>query len=149
MTYESDEPIEVYIEYDGDVVFYEGRALGVLLIEEQVIVNGFVRHADIGKEEIRLFVLCNDIFAWGLADAEPFTFGDIQSVYDAYAADPSWGTVRWCCIRRNEKPQRPVERAMRMEGRWDDVLEALPENGYDASWRREKDERDGKSKQRV
>ena len=34
--------------------------------------------------------------------------------------------ARWCCLRRNMRPQPPVLRSMQAAGVWDDALEALP-----------------------
>lgn len=73
-----------------------------------------------------IFVLCNDLFAWGAADAE--SLDDIKGLYKMHMADQRWGYARWCCIHRNEQPQDPVKIDMIKDGTWDEVMEALPEN---------------------
>ena len=81
-----------------------------------------------------LYVACSDTFAWGCADAEPlpsigYGDGDDESVLELYASirsDETWGSTRWCCLRRGMRPQKPVEKAMRAAGAWCDPLEALP-----------------------
>jgi len=79
--------------------------------------------------------LCSDIFAWGCADAECVTDEELPDLYAAWKADNKWGAAKWCCLKRNQKPQAPVERDMRADGAWDEAMEALPENRYDAARR--------------
>jgi hypothetical protein len=100
-----------------------------------------------GKEIVyyfnnKLWVLCNDMFAWALADLEelPLTFEDITALWQMWYADQEWGHIKWCCIKRQEKPQNPVVEMMKKNGSWDDVMEALPENHYDAAWRKHREE---------
>ena len=80
-----------------------------------------------------LYVNCSDIFVWGCADAENLPNNEIKNLYN-FHIDPNnkgWGSDKWCCIRRNEQPQRPVIDRMKAEGAWDDVMESLPLNNYD------------------
>jgi hypothetical protein len=84
----------------------------------------------------RWLVMCNDIFAWGCADAEYIDDEEFDNLYAMWYNDMEWGGARWCCIKRNEKPQLPVVKLMKEAGSWDDVLEALPENQYDAAIRK-------------
>lgn len=119
------DPTELTPDHDN-----EHLMLAVLLGKEIVYyVNG------------KLWVLCNDMFAWACADQEelPLTFDAITELWQMWYADQKWGDVKWCCVRRNEQPQEPVIGMMKKAGSWDDVMEALPENKYDAAWRRERE----------
>ena len=84
------------------------------------------------KETTGLFVNCSDLFAWGGADIEELPFDQIAALYKAWKADPRFGSSKWCCQRRNQRPQAPAERDMREAGTWDDAMEALPLNTRDA-----------------
>jgi hypothetical protein len=90
----------------------------------------------------KLWVFCSDMFAWACADLEelPLTSKDITELWQMWYADQKWGDIKWCCIRRNEQPQNPVIEMMKEAGSWDDVMEGLRENQYDASWRKYREE---------
>ena len=93
------------------------------------------------ESTIVVFANTNDLFAWGVADAEEIEFdddvGDEDSVAGLYGllklhlADRHWGWARWACIKCDEQPQGPVREAMERAGVWDEVLAALPENVCD------------------
>jgi hypothetical protein len=87
-----------------------------------------------GTDE-RLCVICNDIFAWGCADAEPMAHADVQEVFRRVRTDPRWGAAKWCALKRNERPQAPVVRDMTAAGAWDDEMEALPANTWEVAMR--------------
>jgi hypothetical protein len=53
---------------------------------------------------------------------------EVGNLYKMHMADKKWGSTRWACIRRKQKPQRPVADAMKSDGSWDSVMEALPDN---------------------
>ena len=109
----------------GDDYFDADVALAVLLRDRVVFSSE--------SGNVRLYVMCNDIFAWACADAEPLMYEDVQSLYDMHAASRNWGAVRWICIKRNEQPQFPVKRDMKKARAWDATMEALPPNRYDAA----------------
>ena len=82
------------------------------------------------------------MFAWGSADSE-----DTGSIARSHAADdsnpiyhllrlvleyPRWGAAIWCCLKRNQKPQKPVEADMKKHGEWPPELDAIGENTMDA-----------------
>ena len=111
-------------------------ALSILLKEDILFCNER-RYAEYNNDKllgstIVLFVLCNDIFAWGSADSEDLPLNEIQNLYRMWEKDEKWGSAKWCCLRRKEKPQYPVAEAMKKDGSWDDEMEKLPENYYDA-----------------
>ena len=105
----------------------EEAALSILLREGVLFSN--TGEFD-GDKTVCLFVNCNDLFAWACADAEHFKHHEIPELYRAWESG-SWGVERWCCIRRNQKPQKPAEKIMREKGMWDDVMDALPDNTQD------------------
>lgn len=110
--------------FDEDEALAEMLQAGVLFSN-----NGFDTE---GKERtVCLFVNCNDLFAWACADAECVQHHEIESLYRAWKSS-SFGIDKWCCKHRKQKPQKPVEDAIRQEGHWDDEMEALPANTMDA-----------------
>ena len=143
--------------YNGKefIGFNENEALAYLLKEDVCFINTrpYVENPwqdkdswTIGGETIVVFALCNDVFAWGSADAE--TVQSVETIYDedtydykgdklylhtllkAYLEEGYQGVVKWCCIKRNERPQEPVEQKLRESGCWDDIMELLPENSH-------------------
>lgn len=108
------------------------HAVALLLISGEVISLCATTHdqADVAG----LYAACGDTFVWGCADAEPlpsigYGDGDDEAVLELYnwvRADGSWGSTRWCCLRRGMRPQKPVETAMRAAGAWCERMEALP-----------------------
>lgn len=82
---------------------------------------------------IVLYVLCNDLFYWGCADAENITHREIDDLYKMAFNKKykGWGCDIWCCKKRNMKPQQPVIEKMKSDGVWDDELENLPKNDGD------------------
>lgn len=123
-------------EFDDKEECNEEQILSILLKDEVLFCNSrdFIdpwTKKPSGKT-IVLFVNCSDIFAWGCADAENLTTSDILPLYKLYAVNKTWGPAKWCCFKRNEKPQRPVEKAMREAGVWDEAMDSLNPNYYDA-----------------
>ena len=122
-------------EFPARDFFEEENALALLLINEVVFLNSHWwedKWPDEAKKRTSLNVNCNDIFAWGCADAENMDYRDIEHVYRMWRADPKWGPAKWCAIRRNQQPQLPVIAAMKKDGAWDDMMEKLGENTQDA-----------------
>jgi hypothetical protein len=116
-------------------IFEADKALAVLLAEDVIFLNSNWWEDDWPKkarEQCCLCVNCNDVFAWGCADAESALYDDIEPLYRAWLADPTWGPTKWCIRRRNQKPQGPVEKAMRAVGVWDAEMDAIGENTMDA-----------------
>lgn len=106
----------------SEEVFDEELALSVLLYDGVVFLNCHwweKEWPEEARKRTSLNVNCNDVFAWGCADAESMNFEDLRSVWDHHAKDPSWGTAVWCMKRRNQMPQKPVEDRIRKAGIWD------------------------------
>lgn len=140
--------VEPYWGPPDDREFDENAALAVLFANDILFLNSFVRGGVRDEDAAQIYVLCNDVFAWGMADLEPMSLGDLEGVYKAYATNEWYGVTRWCCIHRNLKPQEPVEEGMRKAGVWDDVLEALPEGEYRQYMRQRREERLAKEKEK-
>lgn len=75
-----------------------------------------------------LYVLCNDLFYWGTADAESLPNDEIGNLYKMHVdpANKGYGAEKWCCFRRKLRPQVPIVERMKAEGVWDAAMEALP-----------------------
>lgn len=124
----------LFFTIDDTEYVNEELALAVLLIDGCVFTNhreyGWGGKVD-GQTTV-VFVICNDIFSWGTADAEALDHDEIGPLLKMHLADPRWGVAKWCMKQRNQRPQGPVERDMRAAGAWDEMCEALPLNTQDA-----------------
>jgi hypothetical protein len=80
--------------------------------------------------EVKMAVLCNDIFWWACADMEDISLEEIPTLYDmCYDKDGNrkdWGSSIWACLHRKMRPQHPIEDDMKKAGVWIDELESLP-----------------------
>ena len=131
--------------------FNASKAVAFLLEEDVLFINSrpYVEAPWQPKEEwtisenytIVVFVLCNDVFAWGCADAEELDYSErneekneLKELLEFHLnCDKGWGSVKWVCKKRNEQPQAPMITAMKEVGAWNDMMEALPLNKYDNS----------------
>lgn len=131
----------ITIDDDGTEYFDDELALAEMLNAGVMKSNtGFWPEGGKNHKTVVLFVNCNDVFAWAQSDGECFTHADIEPLYRLHKQG-AWGSAKWCCIHRNEKPQAPVEKLMKDAGLWDDVMDALPENYYGAAWRKTREEK--------
>lgn len=124
----------VYIsDGKGNLYFDEEEALAVLLKEGVLGANSrdYLFDGEKCGHTVVLFVICSDLFAWGTADAENIAFDEIEDLYRAWFKNEKWGPAKWCCKKRNEKPQKPVADNMKRDGVWDEFMDNLPENHYD------------------
>jgi hypothetical protein len=122
-----------FFEVNGRIECDHESALALLLADEVVFANEreYLWEDKSRGRTVVLYVLCNDVFAWGCADTEDLPLSEVGNLYRMHRADPRYGATKWCCLRRNERPQKPVERGMRELGAWDEAMEALPLNGYE------------------
>lgn len=107
-------------------IFEEGAALSHLLLNDVVFLNALWWEKDCPEhvqKAIAVSVNCNDIFAWGCADAEGLPYSEIENLYRMWQKDPEWGPAVWCMLKRKEMPQEPVEKLVREGGIWN--LESL------------------------
>jgi hypothetical protein len=115
--------------------FASEGALALMLLNQVVFLNSLHWEKEC-PERVRNLVACcvncNDIFAWGCADAEELPYDQIEPLWRMWMADPRWGAAKWCILRRNQQPQGPVEKLMREAGVWDEKMEAAGKNTMDA-----------------
>jgi hypothetical protein len=98
---------------------YEEYRLAFLLLEDVIFTNEGKWMYGWDKEYTTLHVNCNDVFAWGCADAEDILRTEINELYEMHAKHPQWASAVWCIKKRQEWPQKPVEDAIRKDGFWD------------------------------
>lgn len=106
--------------------FNVSYAVAELLLDERMFVNTHQK-----DETLVVYVLCNDVFMWGCADAEAITTLDIEPLWRAWRAHPRYGSDAFCCKHRGVQPQPPLKNLMQAAGCWDAELEALPPNPAD------------------
>lgn len=112
------------IEQDIEEMFEEDM-VAELLQYGILVVSGQ------NTKSIQLFINCNDLFAWACMDGEDLKYSEIEELYRIWRNDKRWGVQKWCCKKRNERPQMPVEKKMKEDGAWDDMMEELPLNYYE------------------
>ncbi len=154
-------------EHPEDEVYYKGMmfmeedALAYLLKEDVLFFNtreyitpdwdknkrkeGEERKLEICGETIVLFVNCNDTFAWACADAECICEDEIEDLY-VFCKMYKFGSDRWVCLKRNEKPQKPLVDMMKKENEWDELMENLLDNQYDIFYKKKYEEELEKNK---
>lgn len=134
------EPREKYPDKPATEEYFEdSKALAVLLAEDVVFINEYHWKNEWPEEARKVIAVacnCNDVFAWGCADAEQVNHEDLEALYRAWLSDERWGPTKWCIRRRNQKPQGPVEKLMREAGVWDAEMDAIGENTMDADLHR-------------
>ena len=119
-------------------IFCPEQALSQLLSEEILFANYREIILD-GKKcghTCVLFVNCNDIFAWGCADAEDIPNEEaLEKLYNYCVKYPVWGASIWCCMQRKTKPQAAAVNRMKEAKEWPIELDELEENWYDKRMR--------------
>lgn len=121
----------------------EEKALACLLTAGLCFLNTInIRNKEApAKYTTLVFVIANDIFAWGCADSECLTNNDgeegseIIALYKLWKENSKHGAVKWLCLKRKEQPQQPIKESMIKDNYWDESLESLPENYYDKARR--------------
>ena len=102
--------------------FDDGEAVAQLLQNNIVFIN----------YEQGVIVNCNDIFAWAVADGERLeNETEVEELYKLCMQYPTYGSVIWCCKKRNMQPQSPVAKRMKELNEWPIYLDRLQENSYD------------------
>lgn len=92
--------------------------LAHLLAENVVGINNGWWDEKWPQDRITFHVNCNDVFAWGCADAEELLFGEIPELYSMWTKDNGFGPAAWCIKKRKMMPQKPVEDHFRKDGIW-------------------------------
>lgn len=112
-----------YIDYEG--YFDVDMAISLLLNVEKIAFCTM-------DNNLRIYVNCSDVFAWGISDGEDIDYYEIEDLYRHYIRDKVWGTQIWCIKKRGELPQKPVYDDIKKRGKWDlDSLNLTP-NFYDS-----------------
>lgn len=110
--------------------FEPEQALAVLLQNDICFLNSRWHEDGLGefqKTLVKVVVNCNDVFMWGLADAEELPYDEIENLYRAWKKDPAFGVAVWCCIQCKMMPQPPLEKMIRAKGIWNlDELDLRP-----------------------
>ncbi len=92
--------------------------IATLLTANVLFVNDGHWRKDWPKDHISMHVLCNDVFAWGCADAEDILYSEIEDLYFMHLKDPKGGADAWCIKKRKQMPQEPVAKQIRQAGIW-------------------------------
>ena len=76
----------------------------------------------------RISVICNDMFYFASADAEPVESpAELMELMSYCRESPDWGVVKWLCHRRQMQPcYRCYIHPMQEDGVWDESMAALP-----------------------
>lgn len=93
---------------------------------------GKFKHSDtyhVEGETIVLFVLCNDLFWWACADGEKLKINEVGELYRAWRKEGRVGVDKWCCKKRNMKPQKPIRDGMKECGTWEEWMDKLEDPG--------------------
>lgn len=112
----------VKLSDDDEVYFEPTEALAILLLEEVVFLNDHwweKEWPEAAQKTISINVNVNDVFAWACGDAEGLDYSELESLYDHWVKDRTWGPAVWCCKKRNMMPQKPVAKAIKVAGIWD------------------------------
>ena len=116
------------------------EAMAAHLLEENILfVNSrkYVIEDAISKNETLILHLnCNDVFAWAYADGEDVSYNELPELFKMYEANRDCGPTQWVCIKRNQKPQAPIVKYMKENNGWNEIMEALPENKYEAYYKK-------------
>lgn len=136
---------------------HDAEALQLLLEDGNLFVNyrPFVENSwqprekwTIESQTMTIFVNANDILFWGCADAtEVSSKEDFQQLYELWAADPFYGTLKYTCWKQNMQPQRPWQRVLKEVGHWDEMLESLPANPSEGEFDGDENEDEDSSEQ--
>src|ERR1019366_4612615 len=105
-------------EIDTNNLMEPEEQIAFLILEEVLFTNNGWWDKTWPKDAISLHVNCNDVFAWGFADAEDILYSEIKALLEMYLKDNLWGAAAWCIKKRKMIPQPPVERIIRDIGIW-------------------------------
>lgn len=104
------------------------------MISEMLVADALLLQFD--KETVDVYFLTSDLFAWGYANWDKIEDDEMLKIlYSTWQRQGIEGMLAWWCKHEKEKPQWPVEELWRKSGVWDEELEALPDNKYDAKVR--------------
>lgn len=70
------------------------------------------------SENLEFFVICNDFFFWGAADAEGILQEDLELLEQCLIDDDISGTLLYCARKRKLRPQGAAYKAFLLEESW-------------------------------
>lgn len=117
-----------FITVDGKKEYLIDNIIAFLIFEEIVFVSSLEQN---GGSQAILCVSCNDVFAWGHADAIDLPYNEIVPLYQLYETYGSWAGVIWSCIERGEKPQKAMMKLLKKDGISPKEFDNLENNHYD------------------
>jgi hypothetical protein len=92
---------------------------------ENALLEGYVE-LFIEDSECSLVVHVGDVFFWAYSEMEDVEIDDLPDLYTQFLDSAKWGPIRWACIKRGMRPQRPMADEMKKGGAWTAEMEALP-----------------------
>ncbi len=131
----SNTDVEVFVKReDGTELCRNGLALSILLKEGVLFCNEreTLFQGEKGESTVVLYVLCNEVFCSTSADAESLKVDEIGNLYKAFKANGHTGVYKWCCIKRGEQPTYEVVQEFKDVGIWDEQMEKLKPNEWEA-----------------
>lgn len=131
------------VKYDSEAPLAALLNAGVIFLNTHWWMESWPEEA---RKTASLNVGCNDVFAWGCADAEEVTIHEMNDLFDHYVKDPDWGAAVWCMKKRKLMPQPPVERLIRVAGIWNFDEMGLEPSPFAKDWSEKALERYGKLK---
>lgn len=119
--FDNEEELVISYKYKDKIEFQKEEALALFLIKEIIFLNtNWYKETwtDDAKKSTVLCVNCNDVFAWGCADAEEININELEDLYNHFKKDPEYGHLIWCIKKRNMYPQEPVYKMIQNKGIW-------------------------------
>ena len=101
-------------------------------------VLGFFADHDIREhlfwtQDLKFFILCNDLFHWGCSDLEPLTEETMPELARACKDAGDDGPLLYCARRRGMRPQAPMYKHFNRENQ--SLFDAAgPERDRDEPW---------------
>ena len=128
-----------YKDKDKEEIYFDEDEAILQLLAEGILFCNYRTHSSDDKKltndgkTIVLFLNCNDVFAWACADAEDVSsIEELKSLYDYCEKYGAWqGSTIWVCMKRKQKPQRPLEKLLKDNNAWPIEIDELPDNKYD------------------
>ena len=117
--------------FDEEYALSELLKAGVLFCNEREFITHNEK-TNIEGPTVVLFVNCNDCFV-PAADALNLPLSKLKSLYDLWRQYGDAGVLKWCCFQYNEKPRKSMIEWIKEKGAWDEQLEKLPDNKFDAA----------------
>ena len=69
-----------------------------LLLEEKIYLH-------LRDDEVKMSILCNDVFSWGCADSEWIAVDELPDLVECLALNYECGDILWVCRKSKIRPQ--------------------------------------------